>query len=133
MTNPNVVQVASIHGSSIGSNMSGSAQTFFTVASGKLVKINSITCANVHATNAGTLDLFVDKVERNTTQEGSEFASNETVDGNFYICKNISVDQGSTLVILETPIYLMEGDAFEGQASAASTLDLYISYEVISQ
>ena len=27
----------------------------------------------------------------------------------------------------------MEGDAFEGQASAASTLDLYISYEVISQ
>ena len=47
--------------------------------------------------------------------------------------ENISVDQGSTLVILETPIYLMEGDALEGEASAASTLDLYISYEVISQ
>jgi len=133
MTNPNVVQVASIHGSSIGSNMTGSTQTFFTVASGKLVKINSITCANVHTTNAGTLDLFVDKAERDTTAEGSEFAANETVDGNFYICKNISVDQGSTLVILDTPIYLMEGDALEGLASAASTLDLYISYEVISQ
>ena len=104
MTNPNVVQVATIHGSSIGSNMSGNAQTFFTVASGKLVKINSITCANVHAANAGTLDLFVDKAERDTTAEGSEFAANETVDGNFYICKNISVAQGSTLVILETPI-----------------------------
>ena len=45
----------------------------------------------------------------------------------------VQVAQGSTLVILETPIYLMEGDAFEGEASAASTLDLYISYEVISQ
>ena len=133
MANPNVVQVATISGSSIGSNMTGSAQTFFTVASGKLVKLNSITCANVHAANAGTLDLFVDKAERDTTAGGSEFTANITVDGNFYICKNISVDQGSTLVILETPIYLMEGDAFEGQASAASTLDLYISYEVISQ
>ena len=133
MANPNVVQVATISGSSIGSNMTGSAQTFFTVASGKLVKINSITCANVHTTNAGTLDLFVDKAERDTTAGGSEFTSNITVDGNFYICKNISVAQGSTLVILETPIYLMEGDALEGQASAASTLDLYISYEVISQ
>lgn len=133
MANPNVVQVATISGSSIGSNMTGSAQTFFTVASGKLVKINSITCANVHNTNAGTLDLFVDKAERDTTAGGSEFTSNITVDGNFYICKNISVAQGSTLVILETPIYLMEGDALEGQASAASTLDLYISYEVISQ
>ena len=133
MANPNVVQVATISGSSIGSNMTGSAQTFFTVASGKLVKLNSITCANVHASNAGTLDLFVDKAERDTTAGGSEFTANITVDGNFYICKNISVDQGSTLVILETPIYLMEGDAFEGQASAASTLDLYISYEVISQ
>ena len=133
MANPNVVQVATISGSSIGSNMTGSAQTFFTVASGKLVKINSITCANVHAANAGTLDLFVDKAERDTTAGGSEFTANITVDGNFYICKNISVAQGSTLVILETPIYLMEGDALEGQASAASTLDLYISYEVISQ
>ena len=133
MANPNVVQVATISGSSIGSNMTGSAQTFFTVASGKLVKLNSITCANVHAANAGTLDLFVDKAERDTTAGGSEFTANITVDGNFYICKNISVDQGSTLIILETPIYLMEGDAFEGQASAASTLDLYISYEVISQ
>ena len=133
MANPNVVQVATISGSSIGSNMTGSAQTFFTVASGKLVKLNSITCANVHAANAGTLDLFVDKAERDTTAGGSEFTANITVDGNFYICKNISVDQGSTLVILETPIYLMEGDALEGQASAASTLDLYISYEVISQ
>ena len=132
MANPNVVQVATISGSSIGSNMTGSAQTFFTVASGKLVKLNSITCANVHAANAGTLDLFVDKAERDTTAGGSEFTANITVDGNFYICKNISVDQGSTLVILETPIYLMEGDALEGQASAASTLDLYISYEVIA-
>ena len=132
MANPNVVQVATISGSSIGSNMTGSAQTFFTVASGKLVKINSITCANVHTTNAGTLDLFVDKAERDTTAGGSEFTSNITVDGNFYICKNISVDQGSTLVILETPIYLMEGDALEGEASASGTLDLYISYEVIA-
>ena len=30
MANPNVVQVATMSGSSMGSNMTGSAQTFFT-------------------------------------------------------------------------------------------------------
>ena len=37
----------------------------------------------------------------------------------------------ATLVILDTPIYLMEGDVLKGGASAASDLDLFISYESI--
>jgi hypothetical protein len=35
------------------------------------------------------------------------------------------------LVVLNKPIYLMEGDVLQGSASVASDLDLYVSYDVI--
>ena len=47
------------------------------------------------------------------------------------IAKTISVPADATLVISDTPIYLMEGDLLKGGASAASDLDLFISYEVL--
>ena len=49
----------------------------------------------------------------------------------FYLAKTVSVPADATLVILDTPIYLMEGDVLKGGASAASDLDLFISYEVV--
>jgi hypothetical protein len=47
------------------------------------------------------------------------------------LAKTVSVPADATLVVLDTPIYLMEGDILKGGASAASDLDLFISYEVI--
>ena len=43
----------------------------------------------------------------------------------------MAVPADATLVILNTPIYLMEADVLKGGASAASDLDLFVSYEVI--
>jgi hypothetical protein len=42
------------------------------------------------------------------------------------------VPADATLVLLDAPIYMMEGDILKGGASAASDLDLLVSYEVIS-
>ena len=52
-------------------------------------------------------------------------------DTTVYLAKTVSVPADATLVILDTPIYLMEGDILKGGASAASDLTLFVSYEVI--
>ena len=43
----------------------------------------------------------------------------------------MTVPADTTLVLLDTPIYLMEGDVLKGGASANSDLDLFVSYEVL--
>ena len=52
-------------------------------------------------------------------------------DATVYLAKTISVPADSTLVLLSSPIYLMENDVLKGGASAASDLDLFVSYEVM--
>ena len=127
MANPNIVSVTSIKGESVGFALSATTTTsLMTVASDKIVKINRITCANVDGTNAADLTLFVAKA--NFTPDG---VSNFDTSGDFHLAKTVSVPADATLVILDTPIYLMEGDVLKGGAGAASDLELFISYESI--
>jgi len=127
MANPNLVSVTSIHGESVGFNLSSTlTTTLLTVSADKLLKINRIVCANVDGGSAADLNLYVTKA--NFTSAG---VSNFDTSGDFYIAKTISVPQDSTLIVLDTPIYLMESDVLKGGASAASDLDLFISYEVL--
>ena len=127
MANPNIVSVTSIKGESVGFNLSATTTTtLMTVASNKVVKINRITVANVDGTNAA--DVTVSITKANFTPDGiSDFDTS----GTFFIAKTISVPADSTLVLLDTPIYLMEGDVLKGGAGAASDLDLFVSYESI--
>ena len=127
MANPNIVSVSSIKGESVGFNLSATTTTtLITVASDKVVKVNRITCANVDGTNAA--DLTISVVKANFTPDGiSDFDTS----GTFFIAKTISVPADSTLVLLDTPIYLMESDVLKGGAGAASDLDLFVSYESI--
>ena len=90
-------------------------------------KINRITCANVDGTNAADLSLSI--VKANFTSAG---VTNFDTSGTFFIAKTISVPADATLVLLDTPIYLMEDDILKGGASVASDLDLVISYDVIA-
>jgi hypothetical protein len=53
-------------------------------------------------------------------------------DATVYLAKTVSVPADATLVLVDTPIYLMEGDILKGGASAAGDLDLFVSYEVIN-
>ena len=127
MANPNLVSVTSIYGESVGFNLSSTlTTTLLTVSANKLLKINRIVCANVDGSSAADLNLYITKA--NFTSVG---VSNFDTSGDFYIAKTISVPPDSTLIILDTPIYLMESDVLKGGASAASDLDLFISYEVL--
>ena len=127
MANPNIVSVATINGGNAGFNLSATATaTLLTVASDKIVKINTITIANVDGANAATFNLFIDGL-------GSG-ATGVTLNGQgatVYLAKTVSVPADATLSLLTSPIYLMEGDILKGGASAASDLDLFISYEVL--
>ena len=79
------------------------------------------------ASSAADLDLFVDGM-------GTANANGLTVTGasaTTYLAKTISVPADASLVVSDTPIYLMEGDILKGGASATGDLELFITYEVL--
>jgi hypothetical protein len=127
MANPNIVSVATILGGNAGWNLSNTlTTTLLTVTAEYILKINRIVCANVDGGSAADLDLFVDGMGSGTTGITTTGA-NATV----YLAKTISVPADASLVVLDTPIYLMEGDILKGGASATGDLDLFISYETL--
>lgn len=95
----------------IGAALSNSA------ASNKVLKINSIFCANVDGTNAADISV---SIYDGTTDR--------------YIAKTIAVPADATQVLStkETYFYLEEGDSIRALASADSDLELVIGYEEIS-
>jgi len=127
MANPHIVSVATILGGNAGWNLSNTlTTTLLTVTAEYILKINRIVCANVDGSSAADLDLFVDGMGSGTTGITTTGA-NATV----YLAKTISVPADASLVVLDTPIYLMEGDILKGGASATGDLDLFISYETL--
>ena len=128
MANPNIVSVATILGGNLGWNLSATlTSTLMEVAANKIVKINRITVANVDGSNAANLSLFVDGL----TTAGADGISPTGASATVYLANTVAVPADATLVVSDTPIYLMEGDILKGGASAASDLDLFISYEVL--
>ena len=127
MAAPNIVNVATIIGESQGFELSTTTNTvLIDVASDKLVKINRISVANIDGTNAADVTVQVDKATRTSAATGSSVSG-----ATFKIASTVSVPADAVLVLLDTPIYLEEGDKLEGGASAASDLTLFVSYEVI--
>ena len=127
MAAPNIVSVATIIGESQGFQLDTTLNTeLLTVASDKLVKINRISVANIDGTNAADVTVAVDKATRTSAATGSSVSG-----ATFLIASTVSVPADAVLVLLDTPIYLEEGDKLEGGASAASDLTLFVSYEVI--
>ena len=128
MANPNIVDVVSILGANAGWNLSATLDaTLMTVASDVIVKVNRISVANVDGSSAANVNLFVDGMGSGTTGVTTTGA-----DSAVYLAKTISVPADSTLVVSNTPIYLMEGDVLKGGASASGDLDLFISFEVLN-
>ena len=129
MANPNIVNVTTINGGNAGFNLTATAtDTLMTVSgSGVIVKVNRITVANVDGSAAADVDLFVDGLG-----SGATGVTLTGADATVYLAKTISVPADASLVLLDTPIYLKEGDILKGGASAAGDLDLFVSYDVIS-
>ena len=127
MANPNIVSVSSIYGESIGEALTTTVTAdIMTVASSALVKINYIQVANDHATNATVVTVAI--VKAGFTSAG--IGSGEDNAGTFYLASTVDCPADDVLVVLDKPIYLMEGDVLEGGANPA-TADIFISYEVI--
>ena len=127
MANPNIVSVSSIYGESIGEALTTTVTTdIMTVAAEKLLKINYIQVANDHATTATVVTVAI--VKANFTSAG--IGSGEDNAATIYLASTINLPADDILVILDKPIYLMEGDVLEGGANPA-TADIFISYEVI--
>ena len=86
-------------------------------ASGKVLKINSIFCANVDGTNTADISVSI---------------YNGTTD--FYLAKTVTVPADATQIISskDTYFYLEEGDSIRATGSHVSRLELVIGYEDIS-
>ena len=127
MANPNIVSVSSIYGESIGEALTTTVTTdIMTVASNKLIKINYISVANDHASTTTVVTVAIVKADFTSNGIGSGEDNAATI----YLCSTVDCPADDILVVIDKPIYLMEGDVLEGGANPA-TADIFISYEVI--
>jgi len=127
MANPNIVSVTSIYGESIGEALTTTVTTdIMTVASNKLIKINYISVTNDHASTAVVVTLAI--VKAGFTSDG--IGSGEDNAATIYLASTVNLPADDVLVLIDKPIYLMEGDVLEAGANPA-TADIFVSYEVI--
>ena len=129
MANPNIVNVSSIVGGNAAWALTNTVTTtLLTVAADVIVKINSLIVTNIHGTNAATVSIEVNGIGGGAT--GVTLAANLTTQVRIASTMNVPADD--SLVLIDKPIYLMEADVLRGGASAASTLELFASFEVIN-
>ena len=130
MANPNIVNVSSIVGGNAGWALTHTSltATLLTVAADVIVKINSLIVTNIHGTNAATVSIEINGI--GTGAVGVTLAANLSTQVRIASTMNVPADD--SLVLIDKPIYLMEADVLRGGASAASTLELFASYEVIN-
>jgi len=90
-------------------------------SSGKLLKVNSVYVANVDGTNA--CDVTV------------AYYTEDDIGGTaFKLASTVSVPADATVVVVskDAPLYLREDSSLGATASAASDLEIVVSYEEIS-
>lgn len=119
MAAPNIVNVTTITGKTVGAALTTSSADIVTnsAASGKVFKVNAIYVANVDGSaNADATVGFFDA----------------SAAANFKLASTITVPADATLDILSKAIYLEEGDKITGLASAAGDLEIIVSYEEIN-
>ena len=128
MANPNIVNVATINGGNAAWALTNTVTTVLLTASADvIVKINSLIVTNIHGTNAATVSVGIYGIGN----AGTGF----TVTGGLADCRiasTMNVPADDSLVLVDKPIYMMENDILKGGASAATTLELFCSYEVIN-
>jgi len=124
MAAPNIVNVTSIFGFTTTIALTTTAGTVLlanATSSGAVFKINTILASNVDGTNDGAVTIAYN-TQANGTGTSTELAS------------TITVPADATLVVLgkDTSFYLEENRSIVGNANAASTIEVLISYESIN-
>jgi hypothetical protein len=117
MAAPNLVNVTSIYGKTVGAALGTTTTTdILTCAANKLLKINSIIVSNIDGTNDASATVYF-------------YDSSATT--RYALAFTITVPADTTLVVIgkDSPIYLEESDQIEAGAGTASDLQIVISYE----
>ena len=119
MAAPNIVNVATIIGRTVGATLGTSSADIVTNSGGsnKVFKVNAILIANVDGSaNADATVGFYDASATTT----------------YKIANTITVPFDATLDVLSKALYLEEGDKITALASASGDLEIIVSYEEIS-
>lgn len=119
MAAPNLVSPTTVIGKTVGYAVTTTLAAALTnsAASGKLLKVVSIYCANVDGSVSADITLT---------------HYNGTTDSRLAYTIVVPADATQVLVSREASVYLEEGHSLRAQASANSRLELVISYEDIS-
>ena len=119
MAAPNIVNVSTITGKTVGAALTTSSADIVTntAASGKVFKINAIYVANVDGVNNADVTVAFYNADNTTS---------------YKLAHTITVPADATLDVLSKAIYLEEGDKITALASTASDLEIVVSYEEIS-
>ena len=117
MAAPNIVNVSSILGKTAVVALSSTSQTTLlsnAASSDDVLKVNMIQVANVDGTNDATVDVQV------VDTGGSPTA---------YIAKTMSVPADTSLELAgQSKLVLETGDKIQALASAASDIEIFVSY-----
>ena len=117
MAAPNLVNVSSILGKTMGANLGTTVTTdILTCPSDKVLKINSIIVSNIDGSNSANLTCY--------------FYDN-SASARYSLATTVAVPADSTLVIIgkDSPIYLEESDHIEAGTDNTNDLAMVISYE----
>lgn len=122
MANPNIVNVANIQARSFGNTLTTSNALVLVnaVNSNTYIKINNIVLANYGASAATA------NVEYNRAAAGNGTAT--------FLVSQVSVPTGASLIVTDksTGFYLEENTSIKAAVSTANTLQVFVSYEIIS-
>jgi len=119
MAAPNIVNVTTITGKTAGAALTTSSADIVTnsAASGKVFKVNAIYVSNVDGVNNASVTVGFFDSSASATYE---------------LAHTITVPADASLDLISKHIYLEEGDKITALASAASDLEIVVSYEEIS-
>ena len=126
MAQPNIVNVASIYGQSVGATLTTGFVAFITVTAEYVVKVNYIHIANIDGTDDATCDVKLVKVDQDPIGI-TDYAINDII----YLAKTVNVPADDVLILVDRPFYMMAGDVLSAHASISSDLDILISFEAI--
>jgi hypothetical protein len=121
MAAPNIVNVSSIYGRTVGYTLGTTLNQSYVACpsnSNKVLKINNILVSNTG----------------DTVEEVTVSFYDSTFTSSFALANAISIPPSSSLVILgkESSIYLEEGDTIQAGATSVNILDIIISYEELT-
>lgn len=130
MSNPNIVNVTSILGTTTYYVPSGTAAVVLVpnaASSGTVFKVNQIVVAN---TTASAANATVAVYSNGAVAQGSAPSGGTA----YPIVSAVSVPANASLIAVDktTAIYLMEGNSISITSGTASALTYTISYEVIT-